>query len=209
MEVALPGDADYAPVAAGREDAPQGEDGGWMERLENGREMEAELRQEAKARDLDFERELAQQRQLNNELEGDMIVLCSGLGKYNQEGEFVRTRETLAYIKDIRRLLNFDFKNNVASREIFIRLGTWDVMRGKIIPLLKSYWDDRSLVFELLKVGPPPAARRPTAGDGAAHRRAERHVGAVAAGAAPGDPVPVQGRVLERLGARDADAGGG
>jgi len=109
------------------------------------------------ARDLEFEREVQQQKELNNELEGDMIVLCHGLGKLKEQGPdaepvFVRTRETLAYIKDIRRLLNFDFKTNVQTREIFAKLGTWNLMQKKIIPLLKSYWDDRLLTFELLKV---------------------------------------------------------
>ena len=102
------------------------------------------------------------------------------MSKTSEGVPLAKGRRSGAKIAPLYRLLNFDFKNNVETREIFMKLGEWSTLQKKNVPLLDSYHDEPALTFELLKVIACDRCYRPgpdhlaAAGDGAPHRRSKR-----------------------------------
>ena len=79
-----------------------------------------------------------------------LISVSGGLGRYDEEANVYRKdADCLECLKDLQRFLRRDDQYH---REVFHRLGQWDLVSTDIVPLIVHYQDDQDVVYNALKI---------------------------------------------------------
>ncbi|KAL2632945.1 hypothetical protein R1flu_004424 [Riccia fluitans] len=85
--------------------------------------------------------------------EEDLAIVCSTLGAFQEDGNsqdvYVKHEECLESLKDLQRYLRRDHPE---SRDVFMQLGKWNIVRRDIVPLIIRYSDDHELALNCVKV---------------------------------------------------------
>ncbi|BFI31474.1 hypothetical protein AXG93_4530s1190 [Marchantia polymorpha subsp. ruderalis] len=85
--------------------------------------------------------------------EEGLATVCSTLGIFQENGNghdiYVKHSDCLESLKDIQRYMRRDHPE---SRDIFMQLGKWNIIRRDIVPLIVRYSEDHELVLNCVKV---------------------------------------------------------
>ena len=85
--------------------------------------------------------------------EADLHFSVEGLGQFHDidgQNVFVKTDDCLSCLKDVQRFLRKNEDPN--DREIELKIGTWETIQKRLLPLLLFYREDENISFTVLKV---------------------------------------------------------
>ena len=79
-----------------------------------------------------------------------LISVSGGLGRFDEEKEVYRKdADCVECLKDLQRFLRRD---DPYERQVFFRLGQWDLVSTDLVPLIVQYQEDGDVVYNALKV---------------------------------------------------------
>eukprot|EP00240_Pyramimonas_obovata_P016171 CAMPEP_0118947626 /NCGR_PEP_ID=MMETSP1169-20130426/46376_1 /TAXON_ID=36882 /ORGANISM="Pyramimonas obovata, Strain CCMP722" /LENGTH=272 /DNA_ID=CAMNT_0006893879 /DNA_START=107 /DNA_END=922 /DNA_ORIENTATION=+ len=86
--------------------------------------------------------------------EGYLMELCGSLGVFEEEDTtgrpvYVKHEQCLESLQDIMRFLRRD---NPETRDVFMLLANWNLVKTDLLPIIRTYHDDSDLVIAATKL---------------------------------------------------------
>ena len=79
-----------------------------------------------------------------------LISVSGGLGRFDEEKNvYKKDADCLECLKDLQRFLRRD---DTFDRQVFHRLGQWDLVSTDLVPLIVAYQEDQDIVYNALKI---------------------------------------------------------